>query len=117
MGRWRTRRQIVSTTSRNGKKTRPRLARSDSLIEVASQLPSGAELDSFESLKSYLLTHEKDRFARAFVRRMLTYALGRNLEIIDEETVDLLVKSFRESDYQIDELLVWITKTNAFRTK
>ena len=117
VGRWRTRRRFISATSKKGKKTRPRLTRSEASIEVESQLPDGAELNGFESLKSYLLTHEKDRFAKAFVRRILTYALGRNLEIIDEETVDELVENFNKSGYQIDELLVAITKTQAFRMK
>lgn len=117
VGRWRDRRQVVSTTSKKGKRTPPRLVQSDSLIEVQSRLPDDTELDGFESLKSHLLTNEKDRFVRAFVRRVLTYALGRNLEIIDEETIDDLVLSFGESGYQIDELIVAITMTDAFRTK
>ena len=117
VGRWRTRRLVVSTTSKKGKRTQPRLVPSAAKIEAESQLADGVRLDGFEALKTHLLTHEKERFVRAFVRRVLTYALGRNLEIIDEETVDQLVLSFGESGYQIDELLIAITKTEAFRTK
>lgn len=117
VGRWRTHRQRISTTSKKGRKTPARLVQSESQIEVESQLPDGTQLNGFEALKSHLLTREKDRFVRAFVRRVMTYSLGRNLEIIDEETVDELVLSFGESGYQIDELLVAMTKTDAFRTK
>lgn len=117
VGRWRTRRQFLAPASKKSKKTQPRLMQADSRIEVQSRLPDDTELDGFESLKSHLLTHEKERFARAFVRRVLTYALGRNLEIIDEETIDDLVSGFGDAGYQIDELIVAITKTDAFRTK
>ena len=114
IGQWRTqRRALVPRKNGDGK----RLDVSDSPIEANSQLSNGDELRGFEELKAYLVNQEKDRFVRAFVRRMLTYALGRNLEVIDEETVDQLIAEFARSDYQIDELLVAITKSTAFRTK
>ena len=117
IGRWRSRRQVVTTTTMKGGRIRPRPVPPQSAIDTRSWLSDGTELDGFESLKSHLMTHEKSRFARAFVRRLLAYALGRNLEIIDEETVEILVAEFRRADYQIDELLVAITRTDAFRTK
>ena len=117
VGRWRTHRKSVISTGKGGRKIPPRLSRSDSPVEVDSTLSNGAELGGFEGLKAYLLDQEKDRFVRAFVRRLLTYALGRNLDLIDADTVDDLVVSFSESGYQIDELIVAITNTGTFRTK
>jgi hypothetical protein len=114
IGQWRTQRRAL-VPRKNG--PGERLTVSDSPLEADSELSNGAALDGFEGLKFYLLNQEKDRFLRAFVRRMLTYALGRNLELTDEETVDQLAADFTASGCQIDELLVAITKSNAFRTK
>lgn len=114
IGQWRTqRRRLVPRKRGPGY----RLTLSDSPIEAESELSNGIALNGLDALKSHLLNQEKERFVRAFVRRMLTYALGRNLEVIDEETLSQLVVDFAASDYQIDELLVAITRSNAFRTK
>ena len=40
----------------------------------------------------------KKRFARAIVTKLLTYALGRSLELADRETVDPLTKEFAEKN-------------------
>lgn len=117
IGRWRTHRNVRVATGKGGRKIPPRLTRSNSPIETKSKLSNGTELGGFDELKSHLLNEQKSRFVRAFARRVLTYALGRNLEIIDEETVNELIASFSRSGYQIDELLVAITTTKAFRTK
>ncbi|MEM7394383.1 MAG: DUF1588 domain-containing protein, partial [Verrucomicrobiota bacterium] len=114
IGRWRTKRQALAPRKKGPGK---RLVESDSPIEANSRLSNGEPIHGFTELKDYLLKKEQDRFLRAFVSRLLTYALGRNLEIIDEETVDQLVAEFARSDYQIDELLVAVTQSKAFRTK
>lgn len=116
-GQWRTTRKVLEEITKGGRKGEYRLVESKTPIEVDSILANGTSLDGFESLKAYLISQEKDRFARAFVRHVLSYALGRNLEIIDEQTVDTLAKRFIASDYQIDELLVDITKSEPFRMK
>lgn len=114
IGRWRTERLALVPRKKGPGK---RLEVSDAPIEAGSKLSNGDELPGFVALKSYLRHQEKDRFVRAFVQRLLTYALGRNLEVIDEETVNQLVAEFAAADYQIDELLVAITKSKTFRTK
>ena len=114
IGQWRTERRALAPR-KNGPGLR--LVTSDVPIDDESKLSNGTQLHGFEDLKSHLLEQERDRFARAFVQRLLTYALGRNLELIDEPTIDRLAQKFAQSDYQIDELLVAITKTEAFRTK
>ncbi|MFT5524760.1 MAG: hypothetical protein ACI9HK_002722 [Pirellulaceae bacterium] len=92
-------------------------SRSPTDIEVTSILPGGHEIHGFAELKDHLLNHERDRFVRAFVRRLLAYGLGRSLELTDQPTVDKLVKSFEKSEYKIDELIVSITTSEPFRTK
>ena len=114
IGKWRQKRAVLEPR-KNGSGLR--LTTSNVPIEAESTLADGTSLSGFEDLKRHLLEQERERFVRAFVRRMLTYALGRNLELIDEPTIDQLVVAFTQSDYQIDELLVAITQTNAFRTK
>ena len=116
-GQWRDYRKPPELKKVKGKKAPKKSKVPKKPIEVSSKLPDGTELNGFQSLKTHLLEHEKDRFANAFVRRLLTYALGRNLEITDTETVAKLQDTFAQSGYQIDELLVAIVKSEAFQMK
>ena len=52
--------------------------------------PSGRRrtVNGFGDLTDYLITHKSREFARALTAKLLTYALGRSLELGDEETVD-----------------------------
>jgi hypothetical protein len=86
-------------------------------VDASATLANGQQLDGFEGLKSHLLGHEKDRFARALVSHLLAYSLGRSLELTDTETVDSLTTMFAKSGYQLDELIVAITNSDAFRIK
>ncbi len=116
-GRWRSHRSVLERITKGGREGAYRLVTSKTPIEAESTLANGTSLVGFASLKAHLMKHEKGRFARAFVRHILAYALGRDLEIIDQQTVDTLVSRFIASGYQIDELLVAIAKSDAFRMK
>ena len=124
VGRWRT--EILRATSKgtppkfvNGvakvKRKRPKFQTVP--VEAESTLPTGQKLQGLQGLKDHLIKHEKDRFARALVSRLLAYALGRSLELDDRETVDSLAKTFERSGYQLDELIVAITQSEPFVTK
>ena len=80
-------------------------------------LPGGEAVSDIGELKAVLKTEMKDRFARGLVRYMLAYSLGRSLDYTDSGTVDELLMQFQASGYQLEELMVAITKSQAFRTK
>lgn len=82
-----------------------------------TELPGGQKVMDVAGLKAVLKTDLKDRFARGLVRYMLTYSLGRSLDYTDSDSVDDLVARFEASGYQLDELIVAITKSQAFNTK
>lgn len=86
-------------------------------VESNSVLPGGDELRGIDGLKTRLVEHERERFVRALVSRMLSYSLGRSLELVDNQTVDSLTAIFENSGYQLDELIVAITQSEPFLTK
>ena len=59
----------------------------------------------------------RDSFARAFVSRLAVYALGRNLELSDEDLIDDLTKEFTRDDYHIMALIQNLVASDAFLTK
>lgn len=86
-------------------------------VETNATLPSGHKIDGIVDLKQYLVTHEKDKFAKAFVHKLLTYSLGRSLDLTDDELIDELTTAFKKSDYRIQTLLEAIILSDAFLTK
>ena len=77
----------------------------------------GREIDGMESLKDYLLTERREQFARAFVVKLLTYALGRSLEFSDEKHINALTKRFTQDKMKVQSLVQSIVKSGVFRTK
>ena len=86
-------------------------------VVATDTLPDGQELKGAASLKQYLVNHRHEDFSRALVTRLSIYALGRDLQLSDEDLVDDLTNDFIRQDYRILELIQAIVSSNAFRTK
>jgi mono/diheme cytochrome c family protein len=63
------------------------------------------------------LLAEKDRFARAFAEKLLTYALGRPVGYIDHATLDRCTEALVRHDYRLQALVTAIVTSEPFRTK
>lgn len=80
-------------------------------------LPDGKKIEGIADLKKHLLEDRREQFARAFTSKLLTYALGRRLELIDQKTVDELTSKFIKSDYRIKDLIYLIVASKTFQNK
>jgi len=80
-------------------------------------VPGGHEISGVEALKDYLLKHDRARFSRAIVTKVLAYSIGRSPEFSDTDTIDRLAAQFAEHDYRLSDLIVAIVQSDAFRNK
>lgn len=80
-------------------------------------LPDGTAVGGLADLKRYLGTQQRRQFAGAFTAKLLTYALGRSLELTDEEALEALTAGFIGDDYRIAPLIRRIVASEAFLTK
>ena len=85
-------------------------------LDVSGAFPDGKKFTTLEEYKAGLLA-QKERFARAFVVKMLTYALGRPIGYADHEQVDELVATLKNNDYRIQSLVQAIAASRPFTTK
>jgi hypothetical protein len=85
-------------------------------LEVGGVFPDGRKFSTLEEYKAGLLA-QKDRFARAFSTKLLTYALGRPVGYTDRETLDGLVGALKKNDYKIQSLIGAIVASEPFETK
>jgi mono/diheme cytochrome c family protein len=86
------------------------------LLDVRGQLPDGTRFSTLEEYKTGLMA-KKDKFARAFSVKLLTYALGRPVGYTDQELVDSLVTALKQDNYRIGSLIAAIVASEAFNTK
>jgi hypothetical protein len=86
-------------------------------LVTEATLPGGAELNGMDGLKAYLLEEKKEQFARALVSKLMTYALGRSMEITDEAMIDELTTDFISYDFQLHRLVQEVASSSAFLTK
>ena len=83
-------------------------------IDASSRLPHGPEVDGMRSLKDFLLKHRKQDIAQNVIRRLLTYAIGRELTVHDSFAVEDLVKQTEANEYRLQDIIVAICQSETF---
>ena len=96
-----------------------RVDRKSTKVAVDDQaiLPNGNKIDGIEGLKRYLLEHEKERFSRSLVTKLLGYSMGRSVVLEDRLTIEKLMEAFQANDYRLSDLIVAIAQSETFQTK
>jgi hypothetical protein len=129
IGQWRTHyQQRVTKVPKGGKKgkgdKKAKDGGADSLgsssltqIDGSGVLPDGQRVDGLSELKAYLLENRRDDFARGLVEKLLTYSLGRSLELGDEHDIEVLTAAFEAGGFRMKPLIEEIIKCQAFQTK
>lgn len=84
-------------------------------IDASGSLPSGEEFSGAQQLTTLLRKHQRNEFARCLVRKMLAYALGRELEYFDYCTVKKIVGELEKNDYKFSTMLIEIVKSVPFQ--
>ncbi|MGB7343310.1 MAG: DUF1592 domain-containing protein [Pirellulaceae bacterium] len=82
-------------------------------IDSAGNLPGG---ESFQTVSEFrkLLVNRQDQFNRCLTEKLMTYALGRTLEIRDRPGVDKICKEMTGSDKGLRDLIQAIVSSESF---
>ncbi|MDA7916017.1 DUF1592 domain-containing protein [Verrucomicrobia bacterium] len=84
-------------------------------IDTTGQLPNGEKFKDFAELKQILLTSQREEIIRNLVKRMLSYALCRKLEIYDQPTVEEMVKRLDENNGTWRDLIYEVSGSLPFQ--
>ncbi len=87
------------------------------VVDATSRLPDGSTVANSDGLKQYLLQNRRDQFARAAVKRLAGYALGRSLDIGDRPAIEKLRLDFMANDFRLQHLIVALVSSDLFQTK
>jgi len=75
---------------------------------------NGSELDGPDKLKERLACEYGDQFARSLMRRLLTYALGRSLDLRDQKPVKALDEKFAAAGYRMRDMVQLVVSSELF---
>jgi hypothetical protein len=79
-------------------------------------MPSGEKFSGPQGLKALLLEHS-DEFVRSTVERLLTYALGRELDARDQPAVREIMRSTEASHYRFSDVIAAVGKSVPFQMR
>jgi hypothetical protein len=93
---------------------RAKTARLKKPVSTETILPGNHRISGLADLQKFLLNERREQFARALVSKLLTYALGRSLELEDEPLIEELTASFAENNYRLLDLMKNIVTSRTF---
>ncbi len=105
-----SRTEMIRPTGKRGKMEK-------SPVVTETVLPGGHEVDGLDELLVHLLEQRRDQFTHALTAKLLTYALGRPLELEDQPAVEELSREFAENGHRLAHLIERITLSEPFLTK
>lgn len=107
----------VGNWQRSGVGAELRKRRTQNPIDAKVELPSGAKVDGLSELRDELIRSRADDFRRAMLRKVMAYALGRSLTLLDMEAADALVPALRERGDRMIALIELIVGSEPFQSK
>ena len=72
-------------------------------------------IDGLDGLRDYLLNKRRDAFLRQFCRKLLGYALGRELQLSDRPLVDEMLERLAEKGFRFSVAVETIVSSQQFR--
>jgi len=85
-------------------------------IDAGGVLPDGTNFVGPDEMRAALLREPK-RFVGTVTEKLLTYALGRNLESYDMPAVRAIIRSAAENDYRFSSVVLGIVRSTPFKMR
>ena len=89
---------------------------SNDAIDASGVLPDGTSFEGPEGMRQALL-HEPKRFVATVTEKLLTYALGRNVESYDMPAVRAIVRDAERNDYRFSSIVLGIVRSTPFQMR
>ncbi len=93
---------------------RPRIEKTK--IDSSGELPTGEKFEDVAGLKK-ILVQRKDLFAHMLTDRLLTYACGRRMEVLDEATVEKIDAELPKKEYGLRSLIEAVVTSELFLSR
>lgn len=85
-------------------------------IDASGELPSGQTFSGIAELKT-LLVERRDQFAQALTSKLISYAIGRQVEAADRPEIDRVVGNVKAQGYGFRDLIKQVVLSEPFRSE
>ena len=89
---------------------------SNDAIDASGILPDGTSFEGPDGMRAALL-REPERFVATVTEKLLTYALGRNVESYDMPAVRAIVHEAAQNDYRFSSIVLGIVRSTPFQMR
>ena len=83
--------------------------------DTTATLLDGEVIDGVAGLKRILLEKKRDSYIRQVARKMLAYALGRNLMFADERPLHAMIAKLEQDEFRVGTLIREMIVSDPFR--
>jgi hypothetical protein len=87
------------------------------LVETAATFPDGKERSGLKGLREYLKEKRQDDFVNNLCRKLLSFALGRGLQLSDKKTLDVMRSMLATDGCGLGSLVEEIVRSPQFLNK
>lgn len=108
IGRWRDQYTDVSNYAPKGKKKGGRFP-----VDTKTVHMDGRAFEGPQGLKTILMG-DKEKFSKAFVENMLSYAMARELNFLDRENIAQLYEQSADTNFRLRDILLEIVSSDYF---
>ncbi len=85
------------------------------IVNTDAVLDSGQTISGAQGLKKYLLEQRRDDFVKQFCRKLLGYALGREIILSDEMLLEEMQRQLSAQEYRVSAAVEAIVTSRQFR--
>ena len=83
-------------------------------VDAAGELPGGRSFNGAAQLGEVLARSEQKAFAKTITRRLMTFALGRELTPYDECSIEEIIESTEPNGFPFADLVLGVTSSRPF---
>ncbi|MCB1233180.1 MAG: DUF1585 domain-containing protein, partial [Verrucomicrobiae bacterium] len=83
-------------------------------VDATGEMPDGTQFNGVVELKRYVIEKRSEDFARNLARRLLAFALGRELKVYDEPAVKIIVERAAGDHYRARAVVKAIVSSYPF---
>ncbi len=84
-------------------------------VDTRTKLMDGTPIEGIDGLREYLMTARRDDVVRQFCRKLLGYALGREVMLSDEPLLDEIQRKLEANHFRFRIALEAIVSSPQFR--
>jgi hypothetical protein len=84
-------------------------------VDTTTKLVDGKSIEGLDGLRQYLLNDRRDAVVRQFCKKLLGYALGREVQLSDEPFLVEMQKRLESNGYRFSVAVEAIVTSRQFR--